>query len=91
MAIIVCGILYGRLRGTFYKKSVHAGIIKLNAFFLLLIFLRFLAMTAAEIESFFRDVQHHAGSLKAHYNKYVKNAPGSSLYQKPVLTVNNFS
>uniref|UniRef100_A0A1X7VIM8 Uncharacterized protein n=1 Tax=Amphimedon queenslandica TaxID=400682 RepID=A0A1X7VIM8_AMPQE len=69
MAIVVCGILYGRLRGTFYKKSIHA------------------AMTAAEIESFFRDVQRHAGSLKAHYNKYVKNAPRSSLYQKPVLTV----
>ncbi|XP_019861597.1 PREDICTED: uncharacterized protein LOC109590098, partial [Amphimedon queenslandica] len=70
MAEIVCGILYGRLRETFYKINIHS------------------AMTAKEVENFFRDVQKHAESLNSYYENFIQHSPElKTLYQKPILTV----
>ena len=89
MAQVVCGILYGRLRGMFYKKSIHSGTSKSLVFFILFSTLvpLTLAMTATEIESFFRQVQHHAESLHTHFEDFIKKSPENTMYQRPVITV----
>lgn len=48
----------------------------------------FVAMTAHEIEAFFREVQIHASSLNSYYENFIrKKTEYRTLYQKPILTV----